>query len=159
MPPSSRNRHYWRALAAAGLLSSCLPLFDLRMDASAQDAAQPIGLRARFDRPEPVFAVGETLALTVTTDRPASIEVIEISPAGDITRVLPVPGSSLLTEPGRPLHLPPPGTTLRAGPPPGSSELRIIAREPGGRAASADMKLAGNHRRQEVTLRYRTIGP
>ena len=158
MPPSSRNRHSWRALVAAGLLSSYLPLCDLHMDASAQDAAQPIGLRARFDRPEPVFAVDETLALTVTTDRAASIEVIKISPTGDITRVLPVPGGSLLTEPGRPLHLPPPGTMLRAGPP-GSSELRIIAREPGGRAASADTKLAGNHRRQEVTLRYRTIGP
>lgn len=124
------------------------------------DQGLPIGLRASLDRPEPVYALGERLGLTITAAREASIEIWELDAGGKLNKILPARGETLLVGPGRPLKLPMPGQNFAVGPPLGVTELHIIARTGilDRSVDAADARLAGRAQRQDLKLRYTIVG-
>ena len=134
----------------------------VRAGAAIPEESGPIGLRATLNHGDPVYAVGDQLGLTIVTARAAAIEVWELDASGALNKILPARGTTLLTEPGKPLKLPRPGMNFQIGPPIGVTELHIIAKAmaPASRSIdSADLRLAGRGNREDVKLRYTIVQP
>ncbi len=149
-------------IAAPGIASAQdTPERELKVQAGDGQRKGALGLHAAFDRPKPVYVPGETLGLTVSTERDATIEIWEVGSKGKLTRLLP--GVPLRASPGGPLHLPLRGQKFAVGDELGTSELLIIAhaaavaRSVG--EASADPSRPGASSRQEVRLSYRVVRP
>jgi hypothetical protein len=121
---------------------------------------RPIGLRVSFNRAEPVYAIGEQLGLTITTDRDAIIEIWELDAAGTLNKIVPARGQTVAVGPGRPLRLPAAGQNFTLGPPAGTTELHVIARSAPDTSRSidsADARLPGRAGREDVKLSYRIV--
>lgn len=129
----------------------------LKVTAGPGQSPRPLGLRAQFDRPDPVYAVGEPLGLMIAADQEASIEIWDFGPDGSLTRLLP--NIYLSAGPDRPLRLPMRGQRFEVGGALGISELHVIARAvaPERAAVRADSRRPGSDKRQEVRLRYRVV--
>lgn len=154
------------AMAAVGAAALCLhpaeavqddPARALKVGPGNGESSRPLGLRAQFDRPQPVYAVGESLGLVISTDEDASIEIWDFGSDGALTRLLP--GLSLSAGPGRPLRLPLRGQRFEVGDTLGTSELHVVARAMSAQReiVRADPRRPGSDRRQEVRLRYRVV--
>lgn len=126
------------------------------------DKAGTIGLVARLDRANAVYAIGEKLTLSITVRRMAFIEVWELDQSGKLTRIAPQDSTRLTAEPGRALTLPSGGQSFVIEGPPGKSELHIIARTRPRTGTTRDVRknasgLAFGSLRQDVRVCYRIV--
>jgi hypothetical protein len=141
--------------------AQCAHSRGLAVGSQRQEASgEALGLRATLDRPQPVYAIGEQLTLTISINREATIELWELDAHGSLTKLLPATGQTLSVGPGRPLKLPARGQSFDVGGPAGVNELHVIARAAlptRTRDLGADRSLARNDLRQEVRLCYTVV--
>ncbi|WP_448661514.1 DUF4384 domain-containing protein [Sphingomonas sp. CJ20] len=132
------------------------------MSAAAIGAASPvegIGLNVAVDRPAGVYAVGDTISLTVSVARDAAVRVWLRDPSGKITPVIPAraEGEPIRVRAGERARLPRSGG-LRITPPAGKYEFLVTATTDGGGDRSltdADSRLAGRAVREQRSVSFK----
>ena len=94
----------------------------------APQAPATITPTIRFDRPSPVYTVGEVVKFAVTVDQPAYVIVLNTAPDGRVTQLYPVGNRpNTLVQPGMLLEIPGEGLVVQANEPAGRETLTVFA--------------------------------
>ncbi|MEQ8433018.1 MAG: DUF4384 domain-containing protein [Oceanicaulis sp.] len=151
------------ALAAASHATPCEPRHGAARSLSQDRAGAQLadlGLEARLDRASGVYAVGETLSLTVTTRAAARIEAFNVNAEGRSARIAPLDADTvLINEPGAVMRIPvEPGVSLRVSAPTGRNEIVVVATAASqSRSTEFDPDLVTGGRRQDRVLCFRIV--